>query len=349
MPFDLSNKLVIAVASSALFDLSESDAVFRNEDLAAYRAFQRSNERKVLGHGVAFPLVRRLLSLSSGPPLSDTIEVILLSRNDCDTGLRVFHSIEQHRLRISRAAFVDGRDPWKYCSAFQASLFLSANEKDVRSALDSGAPAGLVLPSTYEDTDEDEELRLAFDFDGVIGDNSGEAVYTSEGIEAFHASQKAQATIPMPAGPLHQFFRHISTLQQKEQNYQREHRSYQPRIRSAIVTARDAPSHERVVTTLRAWGVNADEVFFLGGIPKLPILQELRPHMFFDDQLLHLKMASPIIPCVHIPVDHANKSSELPNPDSEELLTDVRSRRTSVADKEKSRPRRQAVPKPSAK
>ncbi len=309
MPFDLSNKLVIAVASSALFDLSESDAVFRNEDLAAYRAFQRTNERKVLEPGVAFPLVRRLLSLSSGPPLSDTIEVILLSRNDCDTGLRVFHSIEQHGLRISRAAFVDGRNPWRYCSAFNASLFLSANEKDVTSALASGAPAGLVLPSTYQDTSTDEELRLAFDFDGVIGDNSGEAVYANQGLDAFHASQKAQAKIPMPAGPLHQFFSHISSLQQKEQSYQRENRSYQPRIRSAIVTARDAPSHERVVTTLRYWGFNADEVFFLGGISKLPILQELRPHMFFDDQLLHLTPASPFIPCVHVPVDFGNMAA----------------------------------------
>lgn len=310
MPFDVSNKLVIAVASSALFDLSESDAVFRNEDLAAYRAFQRTNERKVLEPGVAFPLVRRLLSLTNAPPLSEAIEVILLSRNDCDTGLRVFHSIEQHGLRITRAAFVDGRDPWRYCSAFNASLFLSANEKDVRSAVDSGAPAGIVLPSSYKDTDSDEELRLAFDFDGVIGDDSAETVYANQGLDDFHASQKAQAKVPMPAGPLHQFFSHISTLQQLEQSYQRDHKAYRPKIRSAIVTARDAPSHERVVTTLREWGVSADEVFFLGGMAKLPILRELRPHMFFDDQLLHLTTAAALIPCVHVPYGIRNKSSD---------------------------------------
>ena len=302
MPFDLSNKLVIAVASSALFNLSESDQVFRSTDLAGYRAFQRENERKTLDPGVAFPLVKRLLRISEAAPLKDAVEVILLSRNDCDTGLRVFHSIKDHQLRITRAAFVDGRDPWKYCAAFNSSLFLSANEQDVRSALVAGKSAGMVLPSVYKDeAEDDEELRLAFDFDGVIGDDSAESIYAEEGLEAFHASQEADAAIPMPPGPLQQFFRHVSELQKLELAYQKENRSYRAKIRSSIVTARDAPSHERVVTTLRNWGVSADEVFFLGGIEKFPFLRELKPHIFFDDQLQHLKSASDDVPCVHVP------------------------------------------------
>lgn len=305
MPYALDDKLVVAVASSALFDLSESDRVYREKGEEEYRAFQRTNEAVTLGKGVAFPLIRRLLSLNGPSDADRFVEVILLSRNDPDTGLRVFKSIQHYGLDITRAAFVKGKMPFRYLRPFNAALFLSANEDDVRQAIHRGAPAGQVLPTGFVD-DGHTELRIAFDFDGIIADDSSEAVFKSDGLAAFLAAEAQAAAIPMPAGPLSKFFIEVAKLQKREKQKQASDSGYESRLRLAIVTARNAPAHERVVTTLRVWGIEVDEVFFLGGIEKARVLAEFQPHIFFDDTLSHVKGASPVAPCVHVPFGVAN-------------------------------------------
>lgn len=306
MAFPIENKLVIAIASSALFDLSESDRIFRERGEAEYRVYQREHENDVLRPGVAFPLVKRLLSLNGETAGDQPVEVILLSRNDPDTGLRVLKSIKSHGLNISRAAFVKGRTPFRYLEAFNAALFLSANEEDVRMAVEQGAPAGQVLPSEFIDDSSQAELRIAFDFDGIIADDSAEAIFKSSGLAAFQDSESLYASVPMPEGPLSKFFREVAKLQQREIARRTADPDYAPRLRLAIMTARSAPAHERVVTTLRDWGIEIDEVFFLGGIEKARILKEFRPHIFFEDQLGHLETASKLFPCVHVPFGVAN-------------------------------------------
>lgn len=306
MPYPIDQKLVIAVASSALFDLTESHKVFLERGEDEYRRYQRDHERDHLRPGVAFPLVQRLLALNSDDAADQPVEVILLSRNDPDTGLRVLKSIEYHKLPISRAAFVKGRSPFRYLEAFNASLFLSANEEDVRMAVARGAPAGQVLPTDFIDDSAETELRIAFDFDGIIADDSAESVFKSSGLEAFHASEAEAATVPMPGGPLAKFFREVAKLQHRELERKVADSSYEPRLRLAIITARNAPAHERVVTTLRDWGIEIDEVFFLGGVAKSRILKEFRPHIFFEDQLSHLEEEARHFPCVHVPFGVAN-------------------------------------------
>jgi 5'-nucleotidase len=310
LPFPIEEKLVIAVASSALFDLAESDAVFRQQGLEAYRAHQRANESVILPPGVAFPLVRRLLALNGQEQDDSPVEVILLSRNDPDTGSRVFRSIAHYGLAITRAAFVNGRTPFRYLKAFNAALFLSGNPNDVRQAVSRGAPAGQVLPTDFVDDHSDAELRVAFDFDGILADDSAEAIFQSEGLEAFQAAEAAAASVPMPRGPLARFFIEIAKLQRREFAKRAADETYEPRLRVAIITARNAPAHERLVTTLRDWGIEVDEVFFLGGIEKRRILEEFRPHIFFDDTVGHVERARRTVPCVHVPFGIANEPLE---------------------------------------
>jgi 5'-nucleotidase len=311
MPVSLSDRLVVAVASSALFDLTASDMVFRGEGEEVYRRHQREHENDVLAPGVAFPLVRRLLDLNGPEPGEQLVEVVLLSRNDPDTGLRVFNSIEHHHLGISRAAFVKGRNPHLYMSAFNASLFLSANADDVRAAVAEGLPAGQVFPTSFVDDDEP-ELRIAFDFDGIIADDSAEAVFKADGLAGFHSSERELALEPLRAGPLQRFFAEVAGVQAKERARQERDAAYQPRVRVAIVTARNAPAHTRVITTLREWGIQVDEAFFLGGVEKADILRTFQPHIFFDDQLTHIEGTSHVTPSVHVPFGVANAVAPLP-------------------------------------
>jgi 5'-nucleotidase len=307
MPYPIDDKLVIAVASSALFDLSESDREYRERGLDAYRQYQRDHENDVLAQGVAFPLIRRLLALNGTDDGDKPVDVILLSRNDPDTGLRVFRSIQHYALDITRAAFVNGRDPFRYLEAFNAALFLSANPDDVRNAMNRGAPAGRVFPTQFIDDAAETELRIAFDFDGVIADDSAEAVFKTGGLAEFQKTEQEKAAIPMSGGPLHRFFAEVAKLQQRELSRKAADASYEPRVRIAIVTARSAPAHERVVTSLREWGIQVDEVFFLGGIDKARILKEFRPHIFFDDQVGHIEGAAGIAPSAHVPFGIANE------------------------------------------
>ena len=309
MPFEITEKLVVAVASSALFNLGEGDRIFREQGEGPYRRYQRAHESERLQPGVAFEFVKRLLSLNVSEQDSP-VEVILLSRNDPDTGLRVMNSIEAHGLTITRAAFVKGNNPHRYAKRFNASLFLSANEQDVRNAMAAEYPAGLVLDSLLNSDDDDIELRIAFDFDGVIADDSAESVFAEGGLEAFHESEQAQAGTPHPPGPLHELLVKVAQVQQREQVREKNDPTYKPRLRLAIVTARNAPAHARVVTSLREWGIEIDETFFLGGMEKTGILEEFKPHIFFDDQQLHLDAAAKVVPCVHVPFGVRNRGAE---------------------------------------
>lgn len=302
MAYPIEEKLVIAVASSALFQLDEADAVFRESGIRAYREYQREHENEVLKPGIAFPFVRRFLDLNTIFPERQPAEVVLLSRNDSDTGLRVFTSIEHYGLGIIRAAFTRGNSPFRYIPAYNVSLFLSANESDVNEAIKQGYPAGGVLPSAATDDSDDNELRVAFDFDGVIADDSAEKVFQKEGIEAFYQSETEKSDTAIAPGPLADLFRKLGNFRHLEDEREEKDRNYRRFLKTAIVTARSAPAHRRVVTTLRNWNITVDETHFLGGMSKGRILSTLRPHIFFDDQEHpHLDAAKDFTPSVHIP------------------------------------------------
>ncbi len=307
MAYPIERKLVIGIASSALFDLSASHQVYLDSGAEAYRKYQETHLDAILERGVAFPFIRRFLSINRHFEQQAPVEVVLFSRNSPETGLRVMRSIAHYGLDISRAAFVTGQSPYPYLPAFNASLFLSANEEDVRNALANKFPAGLVLPSRTEDDEEDTELRVAFDFDGVIADDESESVFKrNNDVDEFHAHETLNAGTPHRPGPLADLFQKLAGMQQLEQQRQRDDPAYKKVLRIAIITARNAPSHERVVTTLKSWGVAADETFFLGGMEKARVLEVFRPHIFFDDQLSHLKSAGGAIPMVHVPFGIAN-------------------------------------------
>lgn len=302
MSYDLSKRLVIGLASSALFDLAESDEVFRTKGEEIYRKYQRDKQNHPLERGVAFPFIKKLLSINEINPKDPPIEVILLSRNDPDTGLRVMNSIETHQLGISRALFLQGRDPHKYINALSIDLFLSANEVDVKQAIKAGYPAGQVLKSHIEnDLLDDYELRVALDFDGVLADDTAEKIYQDGGIDSFHQYESEHSDEVHQPGPLTRFLKKLSEIQMLEENFSKENSQYRPKLRISIVTARNAPSHKRVINTMRSWGITVNEAFFLGGIEKRAILEILNPHIFFDDQKIHLNHTTEILPSVHIP------------------------------------------------
>ncbi|HIJ87490.1 MAG TPA: 5'-nucleotidase [Desulfuromonadales bacterium] len=308
MPYDLANKLVIGLASSALFDLEESDAIFRTDGPEAYRAFQRAHQHIPLKTGVSFPFIKRLLSLNELDPDNPPIEVVLLSRNSPDTGLRVMKSIEHYALGMTRAVFLRGRTPHSYIPVFNISLFLSANEGDVCQAITAGYPAGHVLHSSIIENAGDHELRLAFDFDGVLADDEAETIYqNTHDLSVFHKHETDLVGVAHNPGPLKEFLGKISLIQKMEERRAAEDPSYIQKLRISIVTARSAPSHERVINTMRIWDINVDEAFFLGGIEKKKVLEQLKPHIYFDDQKLHLEPTAHVLPSVHIPFGVTNR------------------------------------------
>lgn len=314
MPYDLKNKLVVGVASSAVFDLAESDAVFKQQGEEEYRKFQQDNINKPLEPGMAYPFIRRLLSINSLQPDDPMVEVILLSRNDPDTGIRVMKTIEHYKLGITRAIFMQGKSPCPYIPALNISLFLSANEEDVREAIQQGYPAGRVLNAHFDDDEHDDTLRIAFDFDGVLANDESESVMQSSGLNAFHEYEVKNVAHPHHPGPLKDFIVKISAIQSKEEAYKKQDPSYKNKIRVSIVTARNAPSHERALQSLKSWGVMANEAFFLGGIEKKAVLEVMKPHIFFDDQSAHLKTACQVVPSVHVPfgvINHAGKDRDM--------------------------------------
>lgn len=301
MPVDLSTRLVVGVASSALFDLAESDAIFRKKGLEAFRKHQRERLDEPFAPGPALPFIRRLLSLNEVRPEDPPVEVVLLSRNDAETGRRAFRSAERHGLPIARGAFLQGESPHDYARAFDCELFLSANEADIRAAIEAGQPAGHVSPgAALSDDPEDRELRIAFDFDGVLADDSSERVFVELGLAGFRAHESERRDEPHRPGPLHPLLMRVAAIQAIEAEA-RKTRGYAPKLKTAIVTARGAPANERVVSTLLDWGVGIDKSFFMDGADKTAILRTLRPHVFFDDQKAHLERAAGYVPAVHVP------------------------------------------------
>ena len=311
MPYELANRLVIGIASSALFDLTTSDAYFVEHGEDEYRKYQADHIDDTLSPGVAFEFIRRLLALNDLREADDPlVEVIILSMNDPSTGLRVMRSIEKHGLPITRAVFTQGQSPYAYISAFSMSLFLSGNEAHVREAMRLGYPAGVVLGSVHANTDDDGSVRVALDFDGVIADDEAERVYQSDGaLDAFREHEVSKRAIPLRDGPLAEFLRDLNLIQEVERQRSVEDATHRHRLRVSIVTARNAPAHERAIHTLDEWGVRVNDAFFLGGIAKEHVLKVLRPHIFFDDQTTHLSAAAEHVPSVHIPYGVVNEAS----------------------------------------
>lgn len=313
--YPIDKKLVIAVASSALFELGEADRIYREKGETAYRQYQRKNETEILEKGVAFPFISRLLNINKIYKKNEIkpIEVILLSKNDPDTGLRVTHSIEYYKLDITRNAFLNGGDPYKYIPAFNVSLFLSADAKDVKTAILNGYPAGRVIkkPLNY-DSDDNDELRIAFDIDGVIADDQSEKVYEKKGLDGFKKNEERKKEQPLDPGPLSNLFKKLSDIQKYELNLKDNDPKYKRLLKIAIVTARNShAATKRVVTTLREVGIIVDEAFFLGGIDKSKVLKIFKPHIFFDDQISNLQAVN--IPSVHIPFGIKNKTEKEKN------------------------------------
>lgn len=292
-------KLVIAISSRALFDLSESHRVFEEQGLEAYQQYQIAHEEEALAPGDAFGLVNKLLNLNRLLK-APRVEVILLSRNSADTGLRVFNSIGHYGLDISRAAFSGGDSPYRYIRAFNSHLFLSTDGSDVRHALESGIAAATILPSKVQSRNED-QLKFAFDGDAVLFSDEAEKIYKASGLEAFTASERLAANQPLSGGPFKPF---LAALQQ----LQMEFAPGEAPIRTCLVTARSAPAHERVVKTLRAWNIRIDESLFLGGMEKGPFLEAYDADVFFDDQEAHCDSARHHVATGHVPHGVANKS-----------------------------------------
>ena len=302
MPFPIEDKLVVAVASSALFRLDEADAIFRSQGLAAYRRYQREHENTVLAPGIAFPFIRRFLKFNELFPETQPVEVVLLSHNDPDTGNRVLRCIDHYKLGITRSAFLTDGRPVDYIGAYNVSLFLSGNVEDVRDAIRNGFAAGYVLDSKLNDDADDDELRVAFDFDGVLADDSAEQVFQSGGIDQFWKSEAKQSAVPLGPGPLADLFSKLSRLHRLEEERRDANPHYHRYLRTAIVTARSGPAQLRLATTLRDWDITVDQTFSLGGMNKSRILKQLRPHIYFDDQWSpHLEAAKEFTPSVHIP------------------------------------------------
>ena len=304
---DLERALVIGGASSALFDLEESDAVFREQGEERYREYQREHLDDVLEPGVAFPFIRRLLDLNDLSDRERLVEVVILSRNDPETGMRVMRSVERHGLDITRAIFMQGRAPYRFMKPLRMSLFLSADEADVREAISLGFAAGHVVGRAAAD-DGEADLRIAFDFDGVLADDSAERVFQSGGLEEYQENESALAEVPLDRGPMADFLEKINRIQGLEDSKSVDDpQGYRRRVRVAVVTARSAPAHERAINSIRQWGLSVNDAFFLGGLPKGPVLEVLQPHIFFDDQRRHVEGASLSTPSVHIPFGEINR------------------------------------------
>lgn len=285
-------KLVVAISSRALFDLDESHQVFEAKGEEEFSRYQISQEGVPLLPGVAFSMVRKLLALNTDPS-RPRVEVVLVSRNSADTGLRVFNSIRHHGLDISRAAFTRGEPPYRYIASFGAHLFLSANPEDVRGALDAGIAAATILPSGSEEF-RSGQLRIAFDGDAVIFSDEAERIYVEGGLDAFNQNETESSEKPLPGGPFKPFLAALHDIQS-------DFPVKSSPIRTALITARGAPAHERVIKTLRSWGIRIDEALFLGGKEKGAFLKSFGADIFFDDQIRHCDSAAEYVATGHVP------------------------------------------------
>jgi 5'-nucleotidase len=291
MPVTLDGQLVVAISSRALFDFEEENRLFETGDDRAYMALQLERLEQIAAPGVAFSLVKKLLAFNS----TDTkrVEVVMLSRNDPVSGLRAFRSVQSHGLTVDRGVFTRGRDPYRYLAPLQANLFLSANSKDVKAALSLGFPAATVAThSARARNSYPHEVRIAFDGDAVLFSDEAERIYQAQGLPAFQAHETAKATQPLPGGPFKPLLEALHRLQKEGTNTMR--------VRTALVTARSAPAHERAIRTLMDWGIEVDEAMFLGGLPKGEFLREFEPDFFFDDQTGHIESAALHVPAGHV-------------------------------------------------
>jgi len=291
--WETTKPLVVAISSRALFNLDDSHAVFESKGLEAYAKYQISQENEDLEPGEAFQLVKKLLALNADETNHQGVEVILVSRNSADTGLRIFNSIEHHGLDIERAVFTNGESRFRYMKAIGTDLFLSGHAEDVRKALSEGFAAAMILPGAQNKQHRD-QLRVAFDGDAVLFNDEAEKVYQAEGLEAFSKREKQHADTPLPDGP-------FRPLMQALQNIQSAYPIENNPIRTALVTARSAPAHKRVILTLRKWGIRVDEALFLGGKPKGPFLAAFGADIFFDDQQVHCDSAREHVATGHVP------------------------------------------------
>ena len=298
MPVSFDDRLVVAISSRALFNLEESHRVFEEQGVDAYCRYQIEHENEVLEPGVAFPLAKKLLALNSDGRA--WAEVVLISRNSADTGLRIFNSMQHYDLMITRAAFSGGESPYRYVSSFNAHLYLSADPRDVGRALADGFAAATILPS-HVGMNTGDQLRIAFDGDAVVFGDDAERIYQQQGLNAFTASERAAADTPLPGGP---FKKVLAALHRIQSAYPPERAP----IRTALFTARSAPAHERVIRTLRAWQIRIDEAVFLGGLDKGQFLKSFGADIFFDDQQGHCDSARQHVPTGHVPHGIANES-----------------------------------------
>ncbi len=290
MAYDLENKLVVGVSSRALFDLTYENTIFEADGVEAYCRYQIEHENEILQPGPGFPLVKALLDLNHLPGREGSVEVIIMSRNSPDSSLRVFNAIEHYGLGITRAVLASGASLAPY-------LFLSAYEDDVQSAIDSNIAAGIICTEglrTYDCDHQIRQIRIAFDGDAVLFSDDSEQIFKEQGLEAFEENERRNANHPLKAGPFAKFLTMLSELQ-------KDCAAEEAPIRTALVTSRCAPTHERVIRTLRAWNVRIDEVFFLGGVSKKEVLLAFGAHIFFDDQSVHTVPASEVVPAARVP------------------------------------------------
>lgn len=308
MPLNLSNTLVVGISATALFDMNESDKMFTeakatdaDQAMQLFRDYMREHENQALTPGTGFPLVKALLGLNQYKDEKDNsplVEVVVMSRNSPDTGLRVLKSIRHHKLNITRSAFTAGESAADYIEAFDVDLFLTTDVKDAQQVIDEGHCAAAILKEPPKAGTEiaEGQVRIAFDGDAVLFSDESELVYKTQGMEAFHAQEDELQNTPMQEGPYANLLKKLSTLQERLPMRV----EYSP-IRIAIVTARNSPSEMRVIKTLREWGVYVDEAFFLGGLGKDKVLKAFKPHIFFDDQDIHLDSAANLVPSGKVP------------------------------------------------
>ena len=300
MPVSLDGQLVVAISSRALFDFEEENLVFEQSDDRAYMKLQLERLEEPAKPGVAFSLVKKLLAFNDVQ--TQRVEVVILSRNDPVSGMRVFRSAQHYGLPIQRGSFTRGQSPWRYLKPLNANLFLSTHLSDVRAALDAGVPAAQVYPhSAHASEAHPHEVRIAFDGDAVLFSDEAERVFQSEGLSAFQAHERAKASQPLLAGPFKPLLAALHRLQQEG--------TPAMRVRTALVTARSAPAHERAIRTLMQWNIEVDEAMFLGGLPKGEFLKEFEPDFFFDDQTGHIESAAQHVPAGHVASGISNPSN----------------------------------------
>jgi len=299
MPYSVEGKLVVAISSRALLDFEDENRVFERDGEDAYIALQLARLDVPAREGVAFALVKKLLAFNT--PQAQRVEVVILSKNDPVSGLRVFRSAERAGLRLERGVFTRGSNPYRYLDALKANLFLSANENDVMSALESKVPAARVYPESAQAASRHSgEVRIAFDGDAVLFSDEAERVYQKDGLDAFTRHEAAHALQPLPPGPFKPLLEALQRLQAAAGT------EVPMRLRTALVTARSAPAHERAVRTLMDWNIAVDEAMFLGGLDKGAFLKAFEPDFYFDDQRGHVDSARAHVAAGHVPYGVAN-------------------------------------------